>query len=75
MISLILNGPYPVDHAKKINIKYGPTVLLPIRDVDKYIVDIFLPKRYANIVKDDDAMEDASGRAVSSLKVNLWHGL
>ena len=32
--SLILNRPYPIFCAKRINTKYGPTVLLSIWDVD-----------------------------------------
>jgi len=61
--SLILNRPYPIVHAKRINTKYGPTVLLSIRDVDDKIVDIFLPKRYANVVKDED-LENINSRSV-----------
>jgi len=65
--SLILNRPYPIVHAKRINTKYGPTVLLSIRDVDEKIVDIFLPKRYANVVTDED-LENINCR---SLYLNL----
>jgi len=61
--SLILNRPYPTVHAKWINTKYGPTVLLSIRDVDEKFVDIFLPKRYANIVTDED-LENINSRSV-----------
>jgi len=48
--SLVINRPYPIIHAKRINTKYGPTVLLSLRDSDKKLVQIFLPKRYANVV-------------------------
>jgi len=53
MSSLILNSPYPNIHAKRTNTKYGPTVLLSVRDVDDKLVDIFLPKRYANVVSEE----------------------
>ena len=48
--SLILNRPYRNVQAKKKNKKYGPTILLSLRDVDEKIVDIFLPQSYANFV-------------------------
>ena len=52
--SLVINRLYPIIHAKRINTKYGPTVLLSIRDSDEKLVEIFLPKRYANVVSDED---------------------
>jgi len=39
--SLILNRPYPIVFAKRINTKYGPTFLLSIRDVDKKLLISF----------------------------------
>jgi len=51
--SVILNRPYPIVNAKRINTKYGPTVLFPIPEVNEMIVDIFLPKHYTNVVKDE----------------------
>jgi len=67
--SLILNRPYPIVRAKRINTKYGPTVLPSIRDVDEKLVDIFLPKRYANVVSDED-LEKINSRSVY---LNLVH--
>jgi hypothetical protein len=61
--SLILKRLYPIVHANRINTKYGPTVLLSIRDVDENVVDIFLPKRYANVVTDED-LENINSRSV-----------
>jgi len=61
--SLILNRPHPTVHAKRINTKYGPSLLLSIRDVEEKIVDIFLPKRYANVLKDED-LENINSRSV-----------
>ena len=51
--SLILNRPYPIVRAKRIT-KFGSTVLLSIRDSDEQLVQIFLPKRYASVVSDED---------------------
>jgi len=52
--SLILNRPYPIVRAKRITTKFGSTVLLSIRDTDELLVQIFLPKRYASVVSDED---------------------
>jgi len=52
--SLILNRPYPIVRAKRVTTKFGSTVLLSIRDTDEQLIQIFLPKRYASVVSDDD---------------------
>ena len=61
--SLVMNRPYPIVHAKRVNTKYGPTVLLSLRDNYEKLVRIFLPKRYANVVTDED-MEKNNSRSV-----------
>jgi len=55
--SLIVNITNPIVHAKRINTTLGSTVLLSIRDVDEKLVDIFLPKRYANVLSDEDLVK------------------
>jgi len=52
--SLILNRQYPIVRAKRVTSKFGSTVLLSIRDTDEQLIQIFLPKRYASVVSDDD---------------------
>jgi len=61
--SLVINRLYPTVDAKRINTKYGPSVLLSIRDSDEKLLQIFLPKRYANVVSDED-MEKINSRSV-----------
>jgi len=61
--SLIMNRPYPIVHPKRVNTMYGPTVLLSLRDSDKKFVQVFLPKRHANIVTDED-MEKINSRSM-----------
>jgi len=61
--SLVMNKLYPIVRAKRINTKFGTTVLLSIRDSDEKIVQIFLPKRYSYVVSDDD-MEKINSEAV-----------
>ena len=52
--SLILNRPYRIVRAKRVTTKFGSTVMLSIRDTDEQLIQIFLPKRYASVVSDDD---------------------
>jgi len=52
--SLTLNRPHPIVRVKRITTKFGSTVLLSIRDTDEQVVQMFLPKRYANVVSDED---------------------
>jgi len=52
--NLILNRPYPIVRAKRITTKFVSTILLCIRDTDEQLVQIFLPKRYASVVSDED---------------------
>ena len=51
--TLILNRPYPIVRARRIT-RFGSTVLLSIRDTDEQLVQIFLPRRYASVVSDED---------------------
>jgi len=50
----LINILYPIVRAKPINTKFEPTILLSIRESDENIVQIFLPKRYGDVVYDDD---------------------
>jgi len=50
--SLEINKMYPIVRAERINTKFGSTVLLSIRDSEAQIVQIFLPKRYRDVVSD-----------------------
>jgi len=58
-----MNGPYPIIHTKRVSTKYGPTVLLSLRDSDEKLVQIFLLKRHANLVTDED-MENINSRSI-----------
>ena len=52
--TLILNRPYPIVRARRITTRFGSTVLLYIRHTDEQLVQIFLPRRYASVVSDED---------------------
>jgi len=46
---------YPIVSAKRIITKFGPTALLTIQDSDSAAaLQIFLPKRYSEVISDDD---------------------
>jgi len=62
------NKLYPIGHAKRITTKYGPTILLLLQVSETNIVLVFLPKRYSDVVSDDD-MENINSKAVSLLLV------
>jgi len=52
--SLEVNKLYLIFSAKRMTTKYGPTILLSIRESEARIVQIFLPKRYCAVISDDD---------------------
>jgi len=60
--TLILNRPYPIVRAKHIT-KFGSTVLLSIQDTAEHIVQIFLLRRYASVVSDED-MDKINSRSI-----------
>jgi len=45
---------YPIFRAKRISIKYGPSVVLTLRISETSIVQLFLPKRYSEVMSDAD---------------------
>ena len=54
IISLDTDKKYPIVRAKRITSKFGPSVLLTIRDSESTTDQTFLPKRYSAVVSDDD---------------------
>jgi len=68
--SLDTNKKYPIVRAKRMTSKFGPTVLLTIRDSESTTVQICLPKRYSAVVVEDD-IEKINNKLVSLI---LLHG-
>jgi len=62
--SLGLHKPFPIIKDKRIPTKYGPTVVLTLRVSEIGIVQLFLPKRYSEVMSDTD-MESINSKAVS----------
>jgi hypothetical protein len=51
--SLDTDRPYPITHAKHIDTRFGPAILLSIRD-SEFTLKVFLPRRYSEVVTDED---------------------
>ena len=58
------NKLYPIARAKRITTKFGPTLLLSLRDSETSIVQVFLLKRYSDIMPEED-MDSINSKAVS----------
>ena len=62
--SLETDKKYPIVRAKRMTSKFGPTVLLTIRDSESTTVQIFLRKRYSAVVS-EDGIEKINNKLVS----------
>ena len=58
IVELDTDKKYPILSAKRITTKFGPTAHLTIHDSDSAAaLQIFLPKRYTEVISDDDIDE------------------
>jgi hypothetical protein len=48
------NKRYEITNAERMVTKYGPTVLISIKESEFSIVKLFFPKRYSSVFTDDD---------------------
>jgi hypothetical protein len=62
--SLEVDQKYPITRAEQISIRYGPTILLSIRDSPSHILTAFVPRRYFSFL-------DTSNKDTNSEKVTL----
>jgi hypothetical protein len=51
--SLDTDRPYPITHAERTGTRFGPAVL-SIRDSEFAPQKVFLPRRYSEVVTDED---------------------
>jgi hypothetical protein len=51
---LEINIKYPIFEAQSVVTKYGPTVLLSIKDKPYNTIKVFIPKRYSTIFSEAD---------------------
>jgi len=52
--SLEVDRKYPIVRAERIVTKFGPTILLSIRDSPFNVIKVFMPKRYSSVFTDED---------------------
>jgi len=52
--SLEVDCKYPITRAERSVTKFGPTVLMSIRDVPLHTVKVFMPKHYGSAFSDAD---------------------
>jgi hypothetical protein len=51
---LVKEQPYPITRAERCDTRYGPAVLLTIRESENSSKKVFLPRRYSKIMTDGD---------------------
>jgi hypothetical protein len=51
--SLDTDWSYPITRPERVGMRYGPAVLLPIRE-SYFSVKMFLPRRYCEVVTDEE---------------------
>lgn len=52
--SLDTGKPYPITQAQRVGTRFGPTVLLSIRQSELGLKKLFLPRRYSEVITDED---------------------
>ena len=69
MPQLTKDRPYVVVGTRRVHGQYGPTVLFTLRseDDDNINLIIYLPRRYAEVVADDDIDDINQGRRMYKL--------
>jgi len=61
---------YQISNARRIDTKYGSSVLITIDGFGDHPVNVFLPKRYSSIFTDDDICRIHSKRTVLHIIYN-----
>jgi hypothetical protein len=56
---------YPITFVERVGTRYGPSVLMSLRDTPTRIVKVFLPRRYYSLMSDTDVDD------INSAKVSL----
>ena len=52
--SLDTEKPYQITHAQRLGTRFGPTVILSIRESEFGLKKVFLPRRYSDVITDED---------------------
>jgi hypothetical protein len=59
---LTQDQPYHIIRAERSDTRYGPAVLLTIRETVNSLKKVFLPRRYGAVITDDDISHINSGQ-------------
>lgn len=51
---MVVNRKYPIIRAKRVNTKFGETILLTTKDYSEQLVKVFLSNRYSSLFTDED---------------------
>jgi len=52
--SLVVGRRYPILGGERAETRFGPTIIFRLTDSNSSIIKICLPKRYANVLTDDE---------------------
>jgi hypothetical protein len=69
--SLKMDIPYPIERAEKIQTRYGETILTLKKSTETF-VKVFLPKRYVDLITEDD-IKSVNEKKCNSCSQLLWH--
>jgi hypothetical protein len=65
---------YPITHVQRMETKYGPSLLVTLRDCEAHdTIKVFLPKRYSLVFTDEDIAEINRSLPLHSLIYNGCH--
>ena len=62
--SLQVDKKYPITHAERIATRFGPAIVVAIRDIPDRILKVFMPRRFYSAFSDDD-LEDTNSAKVA----------
>ena len=65
--SLQVDRKYPITFAERIPTRFGPAIVLAIRDTQDRILKVFMPRRFFSAFTNDDIDDINSGK----VKLNL----
>jgi len=68
--SLEPDRAYPIVHVERINTRYGQSVLIAIMDSPSSSVKVFLPRRYGDVLSDED-LEAINSQHVALLLIHM----
>ena len=57
MNELEVERKYPISKARRLDTKYGESMLITILEFGENPVSVFLPKRYSGVFTDDDRQD------------------